>query len=92
MAGLLPENAGLSMGMSRDFEVAIEEGATVLRIGSGLFEGLPTQRKQSTDAEGGEMKTGASVGESEHDEMPARDHSSDDGVLEFDDGFADDSD
>lgn len=28
--------AGLSMGMSGDFEVAIEEGATVLRIGSAL--------------------------------------------------------
>lgn len=28
----------LSMGMSNDFEVAIEEGATQLRIGSALFE------------------------------------------------------
>jgi uncharacterized pyridoxal phosphate-containing UPF0001 family protein len=28
-----------SMGMSRDFEVAIEEGATMVRIGSALFEG-----------------------------------------------------
>lgn len=28
----------LSMGMSNDFEVAIEEGATVVRIGSALFE------------------------------------------------------
>ena len=27
----------LSMGMSSDFEVAIEEGATMIRIGSGLF-------------------------------------------------------
>ena len=31
----------LSMGMSDDFEVAIEEGATHVRIGSALFEGLP---------------------------------------------------
>jgi pyridoxal phosphate enzyme (YggS family) len=31
----------LSMGMSGDFEVAIEEGATLVRIGSALFEGLP---------------------------------------------------
>ena len=31
----------LSMGMSQDFEVAIEEGATLVRIGSALFEGLP---------------------------------------------------
>ena len=28
----------LSMGMSGDFEVAIEEGATLVRIGSALFE------------------------------------------------------
>lgn len=32
----LPE---LSMGMSGDFEIAIEEGATMIRIGSMLFEG-----------------------------------------------------
>ena len=32
---------GLSMGMSNDFEVAIEEGATIVRLGSLLFEGLP---------------------------------------------------
>ena len=31
----------LSMGMSNDFEVAIEEGATFVRIGTALFEGLP---------------------------------------------------
>jgi pyridoxal phosphate enzyme (YggS family) len=31
----------LSMGMSGDFEVAIEEGATLIRIGSGLFDGMP---------------------------------------------------
>jgi PLP dependent protein len=29
----------LSMGMSGDYEVAIEEGATMVRIGSALFEG-----------------------------------------------------
>jgi pyridoxal phosphate enzyme (YggS family) len=29
----------LSMGMSNDFEVAIEEGATLVRVGSALFEG-----------------------------------------------------
>ena len=28
------------MGMSGDYEVAIEEGATIVRIGSALFEGL----------------------------------------------------
>jgi pyridoxal phosphate enzyme (YggS family) len=31
----------LSMGMSGDFEVAVEEGATLVRVGSTLFEGLP---------------------------------------------------
>lgn len=30
----------LSMGMSGDFEVAIQEGATLVRVGSRLFEGL----------------------------------------------------
>ncbi len=29
----------LSMGMSSDFETAIEEGATLVRVGSALFEG-----------------------------------------------------
>ena len=29
----------LSMGMSGDYEIAIEEGATIVRIGSALFEG-----------------------------------------------------
>lgn len=28
----------LSMGMSNDFEVAVEEGATILRIGTALFQ------------------------------------------------------
>jgi hypothetical protein len=32
----------LSMGMSDDFEVAVEEGATIVRIGRALFgERLP---------------------------------------------------
>ncbi|MBN9523022.1 YggS family pyridoxal phosphate-dependent enzyme [bacterium] len=31
----------LSMGMSGDFEVGVEEGATLVRVGSTLFEGLP---------------------------------------------------
>ncbi|MFP6621262.1 MAG: YggS family pyridoxal phosphate-dependent enzyme [Pirellulaceae bacterium] len=30
----------LSMGMSGDFEAAIEEGATLVRVGSALFEGI----------------------------------------------------
>lgn len=32
--------AHLSMGMSGDFEVAIEEGATLVRVGTTLFHGL----------------------------------------------------
>ena len=35
-SNLLPL-ASLSMGMSRDFEVAIEEGATLVRVGSAIF-------------------------------------------------------
>jgi uncharacterized pyridoxal phosphate-containing UPF0001 family protein len=29
----------LSMGMSADFEVAIEEGATIVRVGGAIFGG-----------------------------------------------------
>ena len=32
----------LSMGMSADFEVAIEEGATIIRVGTALFGPRPT--------------------------------------------------
>lgn len=31
----------VSMGMSSDFEIAVEEGATVVRIGSAVFGGRP---------------------------------------------------
>ena len=37
-----PEVCGLSMGMSGDFEDAIREGATVVRIGQGIFGKRPT--------------------------------------------------
>ena len=30
----------MSMGMSNDFEIAIEAGATIIRLGRTLFEGL----------------------------------------------------
>jgi pyridoxal phosphate enzyme (YggS family) len=36
--GPLPE---LSMGMSHDFDVAVEEGATLVRIGSAIFGNRP---------------------------------------------------
>jgi uncharacterized pyridoxal phosphate-containing UPF0001 family protein len=29
------------MGMSGDFEVAIEEGATLIRVGNAVFENIP---------------------------------------------------
>ena len=31
----------LSMGMSADFEVAVEEGATLVRVGSAIFGPRP---------------------------------------------------
>jgi uncharacterized pyridoxal phosphate-containing UPF0001 family protein len=39
VAGGVPADrlAELSMGMSHDFEVAIEEGATMVRVGSAIF-------------------------------------------------------
>lgn len=37
-----PSVAGLSMGMSGDFEEAIEEGATVVRVGQAIFGSRPT--------------------------------------------------
>jgi pyridoxal phosphate enzyme (YggS family) len=39
---LLPSSAReLSMGMSHDFEVAIEEGATIIRVGTAIFGPRP---------------------------------------------------
>jgi pyridoxal phosphate enzyme (YggS family) len=46
----LRDNAGLrelSMGMSHDFEIAIEEGATIVRIGTAIFG----ERKKHEPAE-----------------------------------------
>ncbi len=43
LTNVCPENvslAQLSMGMSGDFEAAIAEGATMIRVGSTLFEGI----------------------------------------------------
>jgi PLP dependent protein len=34
----------LSMGMTADFEVAVEEGATLIRVGTALFGPRPTRR------------------------------------------------
>ena len=41
----------LSMGMSDDYEAAIEEGANVVRIGSAIF-GAPTHTPDETEDEG----------------------------------------
>ena len=40
----------LSMGMSNDFEVAIEEGATLVRLGTVLFTGLPASCAKGSKA------------------------------------------
>jgi hypothetical protein len=40
----------LSMGMSDDFEVAIEEGATMVRIGTAIFGPRPTKAPQEVTA------------------------------------------
>jgi pyridoxal phosphate enzyme (YggS family) len=39
----------LSMGMTGDFEIAIEEGATMVRIGTALFGERPSARSPSPD-------------------------------------------
>lgn len=48
-----PEFRELSMGMSNDFEAAIQEGATLIRLGTVLFDGL------TPDARGSENGTEA---------------------------------
>jgi uncharacterized pyridoxal phosphate-containing UPF0001 family protein len=41
-AGVTPDALqDLSMGMSHDFEVAIEEGATIVRVGTAIFGQRP---------------------------------------------------
>lgn len=42
----------LSMGMSGDFEVAIEEGATIVRIGTALFGARPRPQRSAVIEEG----------------------------------------
>jgi len=36
----------LSMGMSHDFEIAIEEGATEVRVGTAIFGNRPAPKKR----------------------------------------------
>jgi len=42
----------LSMGMSGDFEVSIEEGATIVRIGTALFGARPKPQKPASIEDG----------------------------------------
>jgi PLP dependent protein len=42
----------LSMGMSGDFEVAIEEGATIVRIGTALFGARPRPQRTAVMEDG----------------------------------------
>jgi hypothetical protein len=41
--------AQLSMGMSGDFEVAVEEGATIVRVGEAIFGPRPTRGGERAD-------------------------------------------
>ena len=46
-----PDVLALSMGMSLDYEVAVEEGATMVRIGTALFgprAARPRNREEPT--------------------------------------------
>ena len=47
----------LSMGMSHDFEVAIEEGATFIRVGTALFG--PRENSRPGEGEGTQRRRGA---------------------------------
>jgi hypothetical protein len=40
----------LSMGMSGDFEVAIEEGATMVRVGTAIFGPRPARPEPGPEA------------------------------------------
>jgi len=46
--GPLKDMAWLSMGMTGDFEIAIEEGAHFIRVGTGLFGSRPGSHPAST--------------------------------------------
>lgn len=44
LRGLRGDLPDLSMGMSADYAVAVEEGATLVRLGTAIFGGLPAAR------------------------------------------------
>jgi pyridoxal phosphate enzyme (YggS family) len=45
LASLLPDAPELSMGMSGDYEIAVEEGATLVRVGRAVF---PSEEPRAT--------------------------------------------
>ena len=55
----------LSMGMSGDFEIAIEEGATVVRVGQAIFGARPLPDSYYWPSE---AEAEAEAGKSDHDE------------------------
>jgi uncharacterized pyridoxal phosphate-containing UPF0001 family protein len=47
-SGVPPANlSALSMGMSHDFEVAISEGATMVRVGTAIFGTRPAKTEEA---------------------------------------------
>jgi uncharacterized pyridoxal phosphate-containing UPF0001 family protein len=42
-----PQVDTLSMGMSEDFAIAIEEGSTMVRLGTALFGQRPTRENHA---------------------------------------------
>jgi hypothetical protein len=47
LSGTHPDVLELSMGMSFDYAVAVEEGATMVRIGTALFGPRPVRGSAS---------------------------------------------
>ena len=46
---MAPRLRELSMGMSHDFEVAVQEGSTIVRIGTAIFgQRTPAPRQEIT--------------------------------------------
>ena len=61
--GLGPQFRELSMGMSGDFEVGVEEGATIVRVGTAIFGTRPAgaPRLEGADSPGGAPGTGGAA-------------------------------
>ena len=55
LSGTWPDLRELSMGMSADFEIAVEEGATMVRVGTALFGDRP---RAGVDRGAGEPRPG----------------------------------